>query len=503
MLIQGNLMDEARLLLELAKAKNDETCRSLDIREVDFDYEPAQAFVRAIKEKRQKWDSIKITFCQGFINDVITACMSNENVKDFSLQAPMINSQTIFSLSYGLKYSSSLESLSLSITLTYETANSLAKALARNSYLKSLNLSGSTFEPLAIGPVGLAFRLNRTLERFNLDACYLEDDQVASLLFAIQDHPSLKTLSLQQNLCHDEGMAAVAALLHYNDLEELDLSYLIRQKKKAKQTETLPVKEEEEEEEEEEQTEEIDVTSEEKEDDEDETKEEEETKDDIDSETKSDVDGGDKEKEEPKEEKEETKESEVKVQNRSLKVLQLAGNGLSDDFMDSILGIFGEGSALEQLNFFGNRISDAGVRTIVRKIPYFKHLKSLWLGQNNFSLLAGKCLVETMRQNFILEDVNIRNLTSNPQWDQVQSDLDHYAKLNRGGRRIFASDPSQVPLGLWSLVIERANRIFWQGSVFWEGNLSSQRESSHAADAIFCLLHGPVLFANPNLPSTR
>jgi hypothetical protein len=105
-----------------------------------------------------------------------------------------------------------------------------------------------------------------------------------------------------------------------------------------------------------------------------------------------------------------------------------------------------------------------------------------------------------MRSNFILEDVNIRNLDTNPAWDILQKELDHYARLNRGGRRIFSSDLSRVPLSLWPVVLERANRIYWGGAT---NNTSSETVKSHAVDAIFCLLRGPVLFANPNLPSCK
>ena len=59
---------------------------------------------------------------------------------------------------------------------------------------------------------------------------------MASLLMALQDHPTLKQLSIQQNSCHTEGMAAISSLLNYNDLEELDMSYLIRKKKTEVET---------------------------------------------------------------------------------------------------------------------------------------------------------------------------------------------------------------------------------------------------------------------------
>lgn len=135
---------------------------------------------------------------------------------------------------------------------------------------------------------------------------------------------------------------------------------------------------------------------------------------------------------------------------------------------------------------------------ILAKLPELTQLKSLWLGHNCFSPLAAKCLVEALRTNFILEDINIRTLDNDPSWDTLQQDLDHYARLNRGGRRIFSSGMTNVPLGLWPLILERANRIYWGGTT---SNASNETVKSHAADSIFSLLHGPALFANPCLPT--
>ena len=130
----------------------------------------------------------------------------------------------------GLKYSANLLSLGLSVQLSGEYADILARALV-HSKLQDLNLSGSSIEESAISPLGFAIRLNKTLKSLTLDGCNLEDTQTSHLLAAMQDHPTLRTLSLQQNACHEQGMAAIAALLHTNQLVELDLSYLTRPKK--------------------------------------------------------------------------------------------------------------------------------------------------------------------------------------------------------------------------------------------------------------------------------
>jgi hypothetical protein len=231
MVVDGSSMNSEAILEAFATVKNDKSYTELDTRGIDFEHEECLAFVEAIRSRR-RWKSVKISNCGGQVNDVVIPTMSQNNIVSFSLDS-MVNSQTIYGISLGLKYSPNLSSLSLSVPLTGDHANLLARAIV-HSKLKDLSLSGSTIEEAAISPLGFALRLNQTLECLTLDGCNLEDTQTSHLLVAMQNHPTLTKLSLQQNACHDQGMPAIAALLHLNQLVELDLSYLIRQKKVPK-----------------------------------------------------------------------------------------------------------------------------------------------------------------------------------------------------------------------------------------------------------------------------
>jgi hypothetical protein len=471
-------------------AKNDPDCDELDIKDLEFDYEEASCCIDLLRSK-ESWKSVRLSQCHGAqVNDLVMACMNLE-VARFHLQI-LVNSQTIVSLSFGLRYSHTLKELSLSTHLSEDYATNLAKALARNTCLESLSLAGSEIEAAAIPPLSFALRLNRTLQRLNLDACRLEDDQVSDILIALQHHPSLKFLSLQQNSCHTQAMQAVAVLLHLDQLEDLDLSYLTRSKKKS---ESPPAPTNEAETKQDKAKTEYDDTvgAERDEQDKEVQQEDSETKSDNAAE-KSDIvkdKGADNSKEN---ENEEEKEEEQNVINTSLKVLQLAGNNLNDSYVASLLGIFGERSTLEELNLFGNRITDSGVQMILHKLPSLKRLNCLWLGQNPFGLGAATDLVQAVREaNFSLEEVTIRTMDDDPK-NEMQVQLDFYAMLNRGGRKVFAADPA-IPLPLWPVVLERANQIYLRGNIL-------TKNYSNAADCIFCLLHGPVLFDNPELRKT-
>ena len=319
MLIQGNPSDStAGPLVSFLKAKEDEDCVELDIRDICFDFEETSAFVDTIQSKI--WKSIKITSSHGMINDAATACMTSNNLESFHLQTS-VNDQTAFAIGYGIKYSNSLLHLSLSVDIDYPCATLICKSLARNTWLQTLNLNASNIQSTAIPQLGFALRLNRTLRTLSFDSCYLEDEEVSSILMALQDHPALKCLSLQQNSCHTQGMQAIACLLNYNDLEELDLGYLVRKKKTETQQaeDDTPATEETAEE-----------NSEEKEEGETEEEEKDEEDDGSTGDATVDEEAGDDnaaEDEKSVEQPDEASEEERKVSNKSLKVLRLAGNG--------------------------------------------------------------------------------------------------------------------------------------------------------------------------------
>lgn len=188
------------------------------------------------------------------------------------------------------------------------------------------------------------------------------------------------------------------------------------------------------------------------------------------------------------EEHEPEPESENNAQNTSLKNLQLAANGLSDGFVESTLKIFGKGSALEELNLFGNRMTDLSMYRIIARLPDLKQLKSLWIGHNNFTIAGYNALLLAMQRNFVLEELSIITLNTDAEFEKIQNKIDHFTRLNRGGRRIFGSDVSKLPKSIWPLILERASRIKWD-----DADEDDPKDVSYSADAIFCLLQGPAL----------
>lgn len=500
MLIQGSeSLGESHVLMHLWNAKQDPACTQLELKDIEFDPTLASSFIDILPSK--SWTSLTLTNCHGgsIVNDLIWAICASTNtpIESFKLHQSMssVDSMTFAAIAFGLKYAKHWRYLSLAVqTIDHDASNVLARALARNTWLCSLNLGGSVISPAAISPLSFGLRLNRSLRELVLDGCALEDDQIAVILQALQDHPTLRSLSLQQNACHDQGMGAIAALLHYNELEELDMSYLIRKKK---QPEPLPAEEQEKNTEEESKSDDQHVDE--------SGVNADDSKEEVDGPQTSRQDEEDPSHTDSLNEQNNSPESEVhevtddadsqKVRNTTLKNFQLAGNYLSDSFVESLLGIFGTGSALEELNLFGNRISDYGLRLILQKVPKLNRLKTLWLGHNLFSSNCAKEFIPLMKSNYTLQEVSIRCFDDN-EMESIQSTIDYYCRLNRGGRRIFASDKGIVPLALWPLIMARAHDVFWGAST---SNVSNDASTSHSADVIYCLLHGPALFENPNV----
>ena len=122
-------------------------------------------------------------------------------------------------------------------------------------------------------------------------------------------------------------------------------------------------------------------------------------------------------------------------------------------------------------------ITDEGVEIIVANLP--SRLERLFLTDNLFSNeTSEKHLLATIRTNTSLQHLHI-GLDHSCRWE-----VDHYARLNRGGRRALSTS-SNVPLGLWAPILARVNAIDWN-TLYGPGK-------GFREDVIFFLLEGCIL----------
>ena len=441
----------------------------------------------------------------------------------------------------------------------------------------------ATVQTLSFG-----LRFNRTIESLSLDMCNdLEDEDIACLINAVNsDGTVLRRLSLQETACFDQGMSSVAVLLQENVIEDINLNYLVRRRRKRppEKEEETKNRDQEDNEEEDQATKEEDSNSESVETKSDEKeKEEGEAIQDSDAGVQEDKEKQDEAPTEDSNQNEPTNDVEKleepqQVRNTSLKVLSMAGNFLDDDYLESLLNIFppltyqstsskeeSPCSRLEELTLLGNRFSNHGIKELLKKLPRFPYLQRLYLGYQRAPPPQGpiglppailskmmvsnpslsdkntqfdpgslrKELVTAVSENprnFRLTDVSMMALTNEDK--NTDKIVRYHMRLNIGGRKLLASyvksnstaaaaenkTQSLVPLGLWPLVLDRANRLYplpalsggnenntncgdGQSVVPVEtGSLKeliSDCDRFHAGDVIFWLgVHGPMIFEN-------
>jgi hypothetical protein len=161
----------------------------------------------------------------------------------------------------------------------------------------------------------------------------------------------------------------------------------------------------------------------------------------------------------------------------NLQALDLSHLNLRNEHAGIIAEALIENTSLEELNLSFNSIGNHGLEIFASHLPQMKHLVKVSLQPNPWN--NGKVLRDAMRQNTSVEYLD--SLLFLPEAEMLR----YYTTINRGGRRLLQCCNSDVPLCLWSIVLQRAGRI----------NYYVQEEEHAKADAIFYLLkNGPAFF---------
>jgi hypothetical protein len=220
----------------------------------------------------------------------------------------------------------------------------------------------------------------------------------------------------------------------------------------------------------------------------------------------------------------------------TLERLHLSGLFLTDEDVEAVMETCVEASSsLDTLTLSLNKITDEGIlQCVARRIANngmddnFSsrrsgrssnniRLKRLYLDGNPFHEEGCVALLDAMKTNVDLEELRIP-----PAMEECQRELDYYARLNRGGRRLVSGNevidcrrvedndandhPNEsdrdnlkaqsqqqrhrpcIPLALWSLVLARANHLDFE-------QRNNYPSGPGRADVVFYLLrNGPILF---------
>lgn len=161
--------------------------------------------------------------------------------------------------------------------------------------------------------------------------------------------------------------------------------------------------------------------------------------------------------------------------NETLRYLQLSRNRLSSKDIKLLFETLQVNSTLCVLDLNNNCIGDDGAQQIAAVLPKLNGLRNLSVLNNDIRAEASTlALSRSMQFNHQLQVLDIK--ATLPHVDQIQ----YYSALNSGGRHLI-STTKHVPLGLWPLVLERAQRKRYRDD-------GEENEIKFAPDVSFYLL---------------
>ena len=159
-----------------------------------------------------------------------------------------------------------------------------------------------------------------------------------------------------------------------------------------------------------------------------------------------------------------------------LRGLTLAGCGLGDFGLHSLKhALCMPECKLQHLDICDDRITDDGVVEFAKCWSSHTSLCSLWVSGNEMTTRGTKAILEAVKSNPGVTQVGLDTCLRH--YAQIQ----YYALLNQGGRKLLQSDQHKVPLSLWPMVLERAQKVQHSG-----------RHGS-TVDILYHLLQGPAL----------
>ena len=167
-------------------------------------------------------------------------------------------------------------------------------------------------------------------------------------------------------------------------------------------------------------------------------------------------------------------------ENTKLTYLQLSGNNVEDEHVQLLAEILTTSNrTLRALSLTNNIIGDDGLLALAQRLPDIQSLRYLDLQRNAFSAEPKRQIIAALKHNIELERLDLDGT-----WDATKS---FYLSLNKGGRRLLPLSHT-TPLGLWPLVLERANKLQF-----------GRNQPNANLDVLYCLLlQGPAaLYQQP------
>lgn len=397
------------------------------------------------------WEKVELRNVDGNIADAISVCMEYNVIVELQL---VINSTDISDdgwnvLQHGIRTNSLLTSLRITTLLSSSGMRLLSNGLRHHDdenennndntvCLQTLDFSWSTIEDEeTVHELAAGIRDNRTIQDLHFMGCSLQDEWVEEILTALCHHPTITSLDMNGNKAGPVASRALERLIRTNQsLTRLDISFQTND-----EGINIPLL------------------------------------------------------------------SESLQVNRTLRLLDLTNCQIDDVDAERICHVLCDApeatttttsSSLTDLILARNKITDGGIISISNLLSRMKTLKRLSLWGNPFNDEGARALAIGLQSNFVIEEIDL--FRTFPCSDKIF----YMTQLNRAGRKLMLDDvfvssststrastsststKITVPLGLWPLILDRANT-----------KLSFPTNSPVSIhDIFFYMLRGPALLNN-------
>ena len=151
----------------------------------------------------------------------------------------------------------------------------------------------------------------------------------------------------------------------------------------------------------------------------------------------------------------------------SLKSLRLSSCQLLDEGVAAMARALEQNSGLEEIILPFNRFGDEGADAIGQSLPKWKGLMSLQIQFNMFSEAGFEKIVKGLSKNLYLKSIYLLNAgPSNRRIDKLFQEMQHWIRLNKGGRRVLNEQNALSP-SLWPLVLAKADKAYSSEALFF------------------------------------
>lgn len=220
-IIDGDDYDRHECVSRLRSAMQHSDLDQLVLSEIEIDENVIMSLLDLLRSGK-KWEAIYLEFCEGDLAGAIDSILGLPNVCRMEI-AGNLTSGCIETLSAALETNTSLVELALLVKLNQASADTLIRGVVQSQSLRTLKFIKSTLEPSSIGPLAQFFRGDHKLEGIHFDRCVVADNDIATLVKALENHEWLKDFYIGADLSNLSLQSALCNILSQDRLCQLSL----------------------------------------------------------------------------------------------------------------------------------------------------------------------------------------------------------------------------------------------------------------------------------------